>query len=81
MHKAPRSSYHVTYLHEACRLSEIAADISQRLYADDDGPREDEHQLSQVVDGLLVRLKAWHEALPEEFDPIRRPPAHVLLLQ
>lgn len=81
MNRPPRPAYYSAYFDEACTLSEIASDMSRKLFVDDEALDENKEQLAQTVDSLYRRLKEWHDGLPSEFDPSHKPAAHVLLLQ
>lgn len=77
--KPPRKAFFVTYFDKACTLSEISRDISTRLFADEID--DDKERLSAAVDSLYMRMKKWHESLPEEFHISKKPAPHILLLQ
>ncbi|KAG2010734.1 hypothetical protein GB937_007703 [Aspergillus fischeri] len=79
-HRAARPAYLNQYFDESCNLCEIARDISRVLFADDQSNASAAY-LRQRKDDLYERLRRWHNALPDVFDPGRRPPPHIILLR
>ncbi|RHZ67269.1 hypothetical protein CDV55_102628 [Aspergillus turcosus] len=79
-HRAARPAYLNQYFDESCNLCEIARDISRVLFADDQSNASAAYR-RQTKDDLYERLRRWHNALPDVFDPGRRPPPHIILLR
>lgn len=79
-HRAARPAYLNQYFDESCNLCEIARDISRVLFADDQSHASTAYR-RQTKDDLYERLRRWHNALPDVFDPGRRPPPHIILLR
>ncbi|KAA8645603.1 hypothetical protein EYZ11_010704 [Aspergillus tanneri] len=79
-HRAARPSQLSRYFTELYELCKIARDISQRLFAMD-GASPTVHNYRQIKETLYERLCQWYDALPESFDPQRKPPPYVLLLR
>ncbi|EAW10939.1 Zn(II)2Cys6 transcription factor [Aspergillus clavatus NRRL 1] len=79
-HRAARPAYLHQYFEESCNLCEIARDISRALFADDLSNASAAYR-RQIKEDLYERLRRWHNALPDVFDPGRRPPPHIILLR
>lgn len=77
-HRSARPAYLSQYFDEACNLSEMAKDISRRLFSGDTGGVA---RKRQVREGLYERLKRWYAALPEILGPGRKPPPYIILLR